>query len=120
MGEKKEEIAEILDRVSRRGDASFLAVLKQLGAGGGPLSFPLPGLTLALDLPMSRGVLDFLDELDQLVVNAGGRLYLAKDARQSAATFEASYQGLAAVRQLRREIGADGRVASRLSARLGI
>jgi hypothetical protein len=62
----------------------------------------------------------FLDELDRSVVGAGGRLYLAKDARQSPATFDAGYPGLARFRDLRRSIGASGRIASRLSTRLGI
>ena len=55
-----------------------------------------------------------------LVTGAGGRLYLAKDARQSRATFEAGYPGIAAFRDLRKHTGADGRFASHLSARLGI
>jgi hypothetical protein len=54
------------------------------------------------------------------VVAAGGRLYLAKDARQSRATFEAGYPSLAAFRDIRRRIGADDRLVSHLSARLGI
>ncbi len=113
-------LGDILERVSRRGAASFLAVLKQLGQGHGDLSFPLEGFTLTLDLPVSDGVFPLLDELDALVVEAGGRLYLAKDARQSPATFEAGYPGLARFRDLRRAIGATGRVSSRLSLRLGI
>jgi FAD/FMN-containing dehydrogenase len=113
-------LREILERISRQGTASFLAVLKQLGPGHGMLSFPLEGVTLTLDLPVSDGVFPLLDELDERVVGSGGRLYLAKDARQSPATFEAGYPGLAPFREMRRTIGAAGRVASRLSARLGI
>jgi FAD/FMN-containing dehydrogenase len=113
-------LREILERISRKGTASFLAVLKQLGPGHGILSFPLDGLTLTLDLPVSDHVFPLLDELDEQVVAAGGRLYLAKDARQSPATFEAGYPGLARFREIRRTIGAAGRVTSRLSARLGI
>ena len=117
-------LAEILDRVARLGAASPLAVLKQLGPGRGanasPLSFPMPGYTLALDLPARPDALALLDRLDRLVVAAGGRLYLAKDARQSRETFEAGYPGLPGFQALRRAIGAEGRLASRLSARLGI
>jgi len=54
------------------------------------------------------------------VVAAGGRLYLAKDARQSPATFEAGYPGLARFRDIRRAVGADRRSASHLSARFGV
>ena len=110
----------ILDRISRRANPSFLAVLKQLGGSFGHLSFPLDGYTLALDLPVTDDVFPLLDEIDRLVVAAGGRLYLAKDSRQSQATFEAGYPGLAKFRDIRRAVGADGCVASRLSARLGI
>jgi FAD/FMN-containing dehydrogenase len=113
-------LAEILDRVSRRGDASFLAVLKQLGDGGGPMSFPLRGYTLTMDFPVTDTLFAFLDQLDALVVDAGGRLYLAKDARQSRATFESGYPGLAALRDIRRQTGANTRLVSHLSARLGI
>jgi len=113
-------LGEILDRISRHGATSFLAVLKQLGPSHGDLSFPLEGFTLTLDLPISDQVLPLLDELDRLVVRAGGRLYLAKDARQSPATFEAGYPGLSRFRDVRRSIEAVGRISSRLSLRLGI
>lgn len=113
-------LAEIMDRVSRRGDASFLAVLKQLGDGSGLMSFPLRGYTLTMDFPVTDTLFTFLDQLDALLVDAGGRLYLAKDARQSRATFEAGYPGVAALRDVRRQFGADMRLVSHLSARLGI
>jgi hypothetical protein len=61
-----------------------------------------------------------LDELDMLVVKAGGRLYLAKDARQSRGTFENSYDGLPRFRDIRKAISATDRISSRLSMRLGI
>jgi decaprenylphospho-beta-D-ribofuranose 2-oxidase len=113
-------LAEMLDRISVRGDASFLTVLKKLGRSNGVLSFPSPGYTLALDFPLTANVLKFLDELDRIVTAAKGRLYLAKDARQSRATFEAGYPGLQQFREVRRAIDPTGRICSRLSARLGI
>jgi FAD/FMN-containing dehydrogenase len=113
-------LGEILDRISRSGYGSFLAVLKQLGPGAGTMSFPLEGYTLALDLPVSPEVFGLLDAIDRVVTAASGRLYLAKDARQSRATFEAGYTGLGRFRDIRRAMGAEGRIASRLSARLGI
>lgn len=113
-------LPEMLGRIADRGDASFLAVLKKLGPSDGVLSFPFPGYTLALDFPMRPKLLAFLDELDQLVVDAGGRLYLAKDARQSRAVFEAGYPGLDHFRDIRRSIDPAGRVRSHLSDRLGI
>ncbi|MEN2979864.1 FAD-binding oxidoreductase [Tistrella bauzanensis] len=113
-------LADILERVSRAGHASFLAVLKQLGPAHGDLSFPMEGVTLALDLPVSARMLALLNDLDRLVVAAGGRLYLAKDARQSPATFEAGYPKRDHLRRLRHQIGAPGRLSSKLSTRLGI
>jgi len=116
----REVVAEILDRVAAAGCAPFLAVLKSLGAGVGDMSFPMPGLTLALDLRVTAQTLRLLDELDRVVVAAGGRLYLAKDARQSPDTFRAGYLGLTRFETLRREIGAAGRLASQMSSRLAI
>jgi FAD/FMN-containing dehydrogenase len=113
-------LSALLERVSRRGDASFLAVLKQLGEGSGLISFPLRGYTLTMDFPVTNTVFAFLDELDELVVTAGGRLYLAKDSRQSRATFESGYAGLGALRDIRQKTGATTRLVSHLSARLGI
>jgi len=113
-------LGEILERVSDRGHASFLAILKQLGPSGGTISFPIPGYTLAIDFPVRKKLFPLLDEIDGIVVKAGGRIYLAKDALQSRETFEAGYPGLAKFRELRREIGATGRLSSRQSERLGI
>ncbi|ARM15808.1 MULTISPECIES: FAD-binding oxidoreductase [Rhizobium] len=110
----------ILDRFAHSGKGSFLAVLKRLRGGAGLLSFAAPGYTLALDLPATQDVLRLLDEIDELVVKAGGRLYLAKDARQSRLTFESGYPKLDAFKELRRATGADGRFSSRLAKRLGI
>jgi decaprenylphospho-beta-D-ribofuranose 2-oxidase len=114
----RDVLGEILDRVSKRGDASFLAVLKKLGQGDGLLSFPLPGYTLALDFPMKGDILNFLDEIDRLVVAAGGRLYLAKDARQSRATFEAGYPALQRFNAIRKSLDPAGHIRSKLSQRL--
>jgi decaprenylphospho-beta-D-ribofuranose 2-oxidase len=71
----------ILDKISKSGMASFLAVLKALGEGENLLSFPMPGFTLALDFPVSDKIFALLDELDKIVVDLGGRIYLVKDAR---------------------------------------
>jgi FAD/FMN-containing dehydrogenase len=84
----------LLDLFSRRGFGSFLAVLKTFGDVRSPglMSFPRPGATIALDFPArDRRIFNVLDEADELVIAAGGRLYPAKDARMSAATFRASF-----------------------------
>ncbi len=115
-----EALEEMIDIFSKRATPSFLAVLKRLGPTRGTLSFPFEGVTLALDLPVTPEVFGLLDEIDRIVVKAGGRLYLAKDARQSRETFESGYQNLDAFRALRNTIGATGKLQSRQSLRLGL
>jgi FAD/FMN-containing dehydrogenase len=102
--------------------ASFLAVLKSTGAANdGLLSFPKPGHTLALDLPNQGGrLLDLLTRLDALVLQHGGRLYLAKDATMSAETFAQMYPRLREFQALRKRIDPDGRWSSAQAARLHI
>lgn len=83
-------IREILERIAETGEGSFLAVLKQFGDVRSPglLSFPRPGLTLALDFP-NRGKSTFalLEALDGIVCEVGGSVYPAKDARMSSRSF---------------------------------
>ena len=85
---------ELLDRIACSGRGSFLGVMKQFGPAppAGLLSFPRPGLTLALDFAM-RGerTLKLMQSLDKIVQQSGGALYPAKDARMSPALFEASF-----------------------------
>lgn len=92
-----------LEALRRIGAPSFLTVLKRFGPGNpGPLSFPLPGWTLAADVSAAvPGLFELLDQLDEQVAEAGGRLYLAKDSRQSATMLERSYPLLDSWRQQR-------------------
>ena len=113
-------MAEMLERIARRGDASFLAVLKKLGRSSGMMSFPFEGYTLTLDIPVGPGLFEFLDEIDRLVASAGGRIYLAKDARQSRETFEAGYPKADAFRAIRKALGLSDRLQSHLSQRLAL
>ncbi|MHB8997957.1 MAG: hypothetical protein ACYC9N_00355 [Thermoanaerobaculia bacterium] len=86
-------IREILERVVHCGNASFLAVLKTFGGVSSPgmMSFPRPGVTLAMDFPFKgTKTLQLLDELDGVVRAAGGALYPAKDCRMTAETFRVS------------------------------
>jgi len=92
-------VVALLDAITASGEASFLSVLKVFGDRPSPglLSFPRPGVTLALDFPM-RGerTLALLDRLDAIVMEAGGAIYPAKDARMSRETFARSFPRLEA------------------------
>lgn len=116
-------LIEILERLSASGQASFLAVLKSTGAqGDGLLSFPMPGHTLALDIPNTgQKLTSLLNDLDRIVLKHGGRLYLAKDATMTPATFARMYgSGLERFKEVRRQVDPTGRFASHQSLRLGI
>lgn len=77
----KQGLIEILNRISDEGLGSFLAVLKVFGKQESLISFPEEGYTLALDFPVRDNLFKFLDELDEIVLQYGGRLYMSKDAR---------------------------------------
>lgn len=111
----------LLDRIAAAWAGSFLAVLKLFGPGdadGGLLSFPMEGYTLALDFPASARNFALLIELDAIVADHGGRLYLAKDARMGVSLLRRGYG--AALDRFLAVRGGDSRFHSLLSQRLGI
>ncbi len=114
-------IRRVLQASGAAGKGSFLSVLKKFGPGNRHwLSFPLEGYTLALDFKHEPSLLPLLDELDRIVLDHGGRLYLAKDARMSAETFRRSYPRWEQMRALRLASGADRLFNSLQSQRLGL
>ncbi|MEZ4847043.1 MAG: FAD-binding oxidoreductase [Bacteroidia bacterium] len=116
----QEGITDVLNLIQKRGMASFLAVLKLLGNSNGLISFPVEGYTLALDFPLARDLFPFLDELDKVVVDYGGRLYLAKDVRMSPEMLAKTYPGLDEFKAIIKKLDPAGKIRSYQSERLGI
>jgi len=110
----------LIEIATRRGCGPFLCVIKDCGAeGNGLLSFPMPGISFAMDFPVIEGVTQSLiDDLNDHVAAAGGRIYLAKDAFTRREHFEAMEPRLAAWREVRRRLDPQRRLRSGLGDRL--
>ncbi|MFP5282020.1 MAG: D-arabinono-1,4-lactone oxidase, partial [Actinomycetes bacterium] len=115
----EESFRRAVELIVNSGHLSCLNVLKRFGpANPAPLSFPMPGWTLTVDLPIEDGLERLCDQLDELVVAAGGRVYLAKDSRLSAAMFRRMYPRLEDFLAVRRRVDPPGLFNSDLARRL--
>ncbi len=117
-----EVVRSALEQVSAAGCPVFLAVLKRFGPGNAsPLSFPKSGWTLTMDIPTDvPGLSHLLDRLDEEVVDAGGRVYLAKDSRMHPRHLSAMYPALDDFREIRQHVDPHERWRSDQSVRLGL
>jgi FAD/FMN-containing dehydrogenase len=119
--ESESGLRKVIRCIANSGLGSFLAVLKLFGpANDNLLSFPREGYTLALDFKVEPKIFPLLDVLDQIVLEHGGKLYLAKDARMSMTTFRASYPRWEEFEAIRARWHAKGRFTSLQSIRLGL
>tara|TARA_A100001015_G_scaffold250779_1_gene289372 strand:+ start:1441 stop:2739 length:1299 start_codon:yes stop_codon:yes gene_type:complete len=112
-------LKKILKKISLGRKYSYLAVLKNFGAiNDNWLSFPMEGYSLSLDFKVEKGLFSFLDELDKIIIQNGGRIYLTKDSRVSKINFEKGYKKIKDFRVFRRDLGLDSKFNSLQSIRL--
>lgn len=117
----REGLLQILRKVRKAGFGSFLAVLKLLGpSSDGLISFPMEGYTLTLDFPITKRLFALLDELDAMVLDYGGRVYLAKDVRLPADTFRKMYPRWEEFVAIRKQVDPEGKLHSLQSRRLAL
>ncbi|MCU1397246.1 MAG: putative decaprenylphosphoryl-beta-D-ribose oxidase [Acidimicrobiales bacterium] len=115
-------LRQVIERLAGSGAASFVTVLKRFGAANpAPLSFPAPGWTLTLDIPAgTHGLSAMLHELDHVVLDAGGRHYMAKDSHTTPHAIRRGYPRLAEWQAVRDSVDPDGVWQSDLGRRLGL
>jgi decaprenylphospho-beta-D-ribofuranose 2-oxidase len=108
-----------LELLTSRGGASFLCVIKDCGAQGkGMLSFPMSGISIALDIPVRDDTQSLVDALNERVIAEGGRMYLTKDAFTRAEHFARMEPRLAAFDEVRRRWDPERRLKSAQSIRM--
>ncbi len=114
-------LEEVLTTISKSGKGSFLAVLKLYGKENENfLSFPMEGYSLALDFKIEKGLFKLLDQLDVIVTNYGGRVYLAKDVRVKKEIFEQGYPNVEKFRAFRKKYQLENKFNSLQSRRVGL
>nr|WP_092977932.1 FAD-binding oxidoreductase [Actinopolyspora righensis] len=110
-----------IDKISASGHVSFLNVLKTFGPGNAaPMSFPDKGWTLTVDIPVTPGLDRLCRDLDEMVLEAGGRLYLAKESRTTPEMIERMYPRIDEWRKTRAAVDPEGIFRSDLARRLNL
>lgn len=120
--DRDDVIRTVLARLADHGTPSFLAVLKRMGdANAAPLSFPMRGWTLALDVPAGdAGLAALLHGFDTEILDAGGRHYFAKDAHTVPSAIRRGYPRLGEWQTVQRRVDPTGVWQSDMSRRLGL
>lgn len=118
--EGHKNITEILKAIASSGCVPFLNVLKKFGKGQGLLSFPKEGYTFAIDFPITKNLKAFTKKLDQMVLDAGGRIYLGKDAFLDEQTFKAMYPEFEEWLAIKKKYDPTNIYTSDLSRRIGL
>lgn len=114
-------LKKILNIIFKNNNRPFLAVLKIFGLqNDNYLSFPIEGYTLALDFKVSNSLYQLINLLDQIIIDNGGRIYLAKDTLMTKETFRACYPKWDLFEQTRVKYKAVGKFTSHQSKRLGL
>ncbi len=116
----REGMRKILKKISESKTFSFLGVLKLYKQQTGYLPFAMDGFALALDFPIKNGLFEFLDELDEIVLEYGGRLYLTKDVRMDKKMFMQSYPDVDRFLEHVKQINPETKFRSLQSDRVGI
>jgi decaprenylphospho-beta-D-ribofuranose 2-oxidase len=116
----KKNLVEILEMIAASGCTPFLNVFKKMGDGQGILSFPFKGYTLAIDFPVTKELFSFTPRLDEKVLQAGGRLYLGKDALLEEKMFKDMYPQHTEWQAIKQKYDPSGKFSSNISRRLGL
>ena len=118
--ENKKGLIEIIQKIGNKNLGAYLAVLKIFGEQDDLISFPKKGFTLALDIPVRKGLFEFLDEMDKIVLENGGRIYMTKDARMKPEMLQAGYPGYSDFVEIIKQYNPSLKFRSFQSDRLGI
>ncbi len=118
--QSREGFTKILTLIAQNKIGAFLSILKTFGEQDGVLSFPQRGYTLTLDIPISQKAFNFMDRLDKVVLDFGGRLYLTKDVRMKKDMFRQSYTNSEKFIQYKHEIDKNNLFQSLQSKRIGV
>lgn len=116
----KKNLTEILEMIAGSGCTPFLNVFKRMGDAQGILSFPFKGYTLAIDFPVTKKLFSFTPRLDQKVLDAGGRLYLGKDALLKEQMFKAMYPQYQEWLAVKQKYDPGNKFSSAIARRLGL